>query len=49
MLPRTLEQAIDDWFKNSPDWPLPLSGIDIEREVAAFAEDGSDYPDAALH
>ncbi len=45
---RTPEQAIEDWFKNSPDWPYPVEGIDIDREIAAFTADKYDYLDTML-
>lgn len=34
-----LVQLIEDYYKNSPDWPLPVPG-DMENEVAEFVRDG---------
>lgn len=34
---RTLQQAIEDWFYNSPSWPFD---IDVEKETDDFLRDG---------
>ena len=34
---RPLEQAVDDWFLNSPSWPFE---VDINKEATAFWYEG---------
>ena len=41
---RTLAQIIDDWFKNSPDWPFPIDdpAAETRRFLDACRCDGDD-------
>lgn len=39
---RDLRQIVEDYYKNSPDWPLPLPD-DMERETDDFMRDGGDW------
>lgn len=43
---RKLEQLVDDWFLNSPDWPL--AAIDVEKEVVAIQRDGTIFNARAI-
>jgi len=45
----TLSTEIDDWFRNSPSWPIPASEIDIEAETYAFMADGTTFSKADIN
>lgn len=37
---RKLEQAVEDWFLNSPSWPFV---INVEKETDDFLRDGCEW------
>ena len=43
---KTITQFVDDWFKNSPDWPS--GNIDLDSELDAMLADECPWSQAEL-
>lgn len=39
-----LSQIVEDWYKNSPDWPNVPTPTDYGAEARAFLEDSGRWP-----
>jgi len=42
-----LRQIVEDYYRNSPDWPLEPPA-DLDGEVACFLADPCDWPEQAV-
>jgi hypothetical protein len=44
---RTINELVENWYKNSPDWPLERPA-DIAQQVADFMADDCSWPAAEV-